>query len=103
VFRNSLLVVLHGFVYDRAVARGRKSRPVWDARGVRALRRHLDLTQEALARELGTRQQTVSEWETGQYRPRGISARVLSMVAERAGFRYGGGEERREREEEGEG
>ncbi|MBI3967911.1 MAG: hypothetical protein HY329_19915 [Chloroflexi bacterium] len=34
------------------------------------------------------RQQTVSEWETGQYRPRGASARLLTLIAERAGFEY---------------
>jgi len=60
----------------------------WDWRRVRALRMHLGLSQGALAGELGVRQQTVSEWETGQYAPRGASARVLSMVAERAGFDY---------------
>lgn len=65
-----------------------RRKPVWDADGVRALRRHLKLTQEEMARELGTRQQTVSEWETGMYRPRGISERLLSLIAERAGFRY---------------
>jgi len=70
------------------VKRGRLDRPVWDPRRVRALRRHLGLTQNDLARELGTRQQTISEWETGQYRPRGLSSRLLSLVAERAGFRY---------------
>lgn len=61
---------------------------MWDARRVRALRRHLGLTQDDLARELGTRQQTISEWETDQYRPRGTSSRLLSLIAERAGFRY---------------
>jgi DNA-binding transcriptional regulator YiaG len=60
----------------------------WDADSVRALRRHLGLSQDGLAEELGTRQQTVSEWETGRYRPRGASARVLAIVAERAGFEY---------------
>lgn len=55
---------------------------------MRALRTHLGLTQGALAGELGVRQQTVSEWETGQYAPRGASARLLSLVAERAGFDY---------------
>jgi DNA-binding transcriptional regulator YiaG len=55
---------------------------------VRALRSHLGLTQDALAQELGTRQQTVSEWETGQYRPRGASAKMLGIVAENAGFEY---------------
>jgi DNA-binding transcriptional regulator YiaG len=61
---------------------------MWDAGSVRGLRRHLALTQEQLAEELGVRQQTVSEWETGAYRPRGASVRLLTMVAERAGFRY---------------
>jgi DNA-binding transcriptional regulator YiaG len=60
----------------------------WDARRVRALRRHLGLSQDAMAGELGTRQQTVSEWETGQYQPRGTSAKLLGMIAERAGFEY---------------
>lgn len=61
----------------------------WDAGRLRALRRHLRMTQRELAGELNVRQQTVSEWETGQYRPRGASYRLLSLVAERAEFRYG--------------
>ena len=65
-----------------------KRRPAWDARKVRSLREHLGLTQEGLAQELNVRQQTVSEWETGQYRPRGASERLLAVVAERAGFVY---------------
>ena len=55
---------------------------------MRALRRHMGLSQDGLAGELGTRQQTISEWETGRYRPRGASARLLTIVAERAGFEY---------------
>ena len=76
------------------MGRPRKPRYVaqsWEAGSVRALRRHLRLTQDEMARELGIRQQTVSEWETGQYRPRGASARLLSMVAESAGFEYKAG------------
>jgi len=46
------------------------------------------MTQRQLAEELGMRQQTISEWETGAYRPRGASARLLSVIAERAGFEY---------------
>jgi DNA-binding transcriptional regulator YiaG len=61
----------------------------WDAGRVLALRRHMGLSQDGLAEELGIRQQTVSEWETGRYRPRGASARLLTLVAERAGFEYG--------------
>jgi len=37
---------------------------------------------------LGTRQQTISEWETGMYQPRGASAKLLTIVAERCGFKY---------------
>ncbi len=66
-------------------------RPVWNANKVRALRRHMELTQDEMARELGTRQQTISEWETGMYRPRGLSERLLGMVAEQAGFAYEAG------------
>jgi DNA-binding transcriptional regulator YiaG len=70
------------------MAKRARRKPAWDARSVRGLRRHLDLTQDGLAAELGVRQQTVSEWETGVYRPRGASERMLTIVAERAGFTY---------------
>ncbi|UCC90499.1 MAG: helix-turn-helix transcriptional regulator [Dehalococcoidia bacterium] len=60
----------------------------WDSKRIQALRRHLGLTQRELADKLGTRQQTISEWETGMYRPRGASATLLSMIAERAKFEY---------------
>ena len=60
----------------------------WDGEGIRALRQHLGLTQQGMADELGTRQQTISEWEREMYRPRGTSVRMLSIVAERAGFEY---------------
>src|SRR5688500_1902848 len=73
----------------RRPARPRRARyDAWDAQRVKALRRHLGYTQQQLSDELGTRQQTVSEWETGMYQPRGASARLLSLIAERAGFRY---------------
>ncbi len=76
------------------MAEGRRRRAAWGAEQVRALREQLRLTQQELAEELNVRQQTVSEWETGQYRPRGASERLLGMVAERAGFRYGDPEDR---------
>ena len=65
-----------------------RRKAVWQAGNIRALRRHLKLTQTELARELGARQQTISEWETGVYQPRGLTERLLSLVAERAGFSY---------------
>ena len=66
-----------------------KKRREWDSGRVRALREHMGLTQQGMADQLGTRQQTISEWETGMYQPRGASSTLLTMVAERAGFEYG--------------
>ena len=45
--------------------KGKTKRLPWDSKQVRALRCHLGLTQRALADQLGTRQQTISEWEKG--------------------------------------
>jgi len=71
--------------------RRKKKKRQWSKEEVRALRQHLNLTQAKLAEELGTRQQTISEWEKGMYRPRGASATLLSIVAERSGFTYRAG------------
>ena len=60
----------------------------WDSQSVQALRQYMGLTQRGLADRLGTRQQTISEWETGMYKPRGTSATLLSIVAEQARFKY---------------
>ncbi len=60
----------------------------WDSQRIQDLRRHLGLTQRELAEQLGTRQQTISEWETGMYQPRGASATLLSIVAEQSRFKY---------------
>jgi DNA-binding transcriptional regulator YiaG len=63
-------------------------KPRWDSQSIQALRQHLGLTQQEMAERLGTRQQTISEWETGMYQPRGASATLLSLVSERADFKY---------------
>jgi DNA-binding transcriptional regulator YiaG len=60
----------------------------WNADTIKALRQHMGLTQEEMSRELGTRQQTISEWETGMYKPRGATTTLLNIIAERAGFVY---------------
>ncbi|MFC1920293.1 helix-turn-helix domain-containing protein [Chloroflexota bacterium] len=64
---------------------GRKK---WDSESIRALRNHMGITQRELADRMGTRQQTISEWELGLYKPRGASSTLLSIVAERADFKY---------------
>ena len=54
----------------------------WSAESIARLRARLGLTQAGMARALGVRQQTVSEWETGRYEPRGASRRMLEHLAE---------------------
>jgi DNA-binding transcriptional regulator YiaG len=60
----------------------------WDAARVKALRAFLGMTQQMFANELGIRQQTVSEWEKGIYRPRGATVTLLNLIAERVGFKH---------------
>ncbi len=70
------------------MSKGKVNRSQWDSEYIRALRNHLGLTQRELADRLGTRQQTISEWEKGMYKPRGASSTLLSIIAERAKFEY---------------
>jgi|GEM_PF-1264077 len=80
---------LHLVVYYQGMKNEPKAKsPKWNKEKVRALRSHLQLTQTEMAAQLGTRQQTISEWEQGMYTPRGASATLLSIVAERANFKY---------------
>jgi DNA-binding transcriptional regulator YiaG len=66
----------------------------WSAEAIAGLRARLGLTQSGMAEALGVRQQTVSEWETGRYLPRGASVRMLRFLAEsRAPYDPPGGEE----------
>src|SRR5437879_4024098 len=67
----------------------RKAKYEWDSDKVKALREHMGLTQTEFAEELGTLQQTVSEWECGNHYPKGLSVRMLSIIAEKANFKYG--------------
>jgi len=60
----------------------------WQAENIHALRSHLGLSQTALSRELGIRQQTISEWETGMYAPRGASVTILTLLAVSSSFPF---------------
>ena len=61
---------------------------MWDGELVKALRHHLGLSQDELAEQLGMRQQTISDWETGAYAPRRATSKHLTLFAERANFPY---------------
>jgi DNA-binding transcriptional regulator YiaG len=81
---------------DDVPAPGRAGGEAWTAEAVAALRRRRGLSQAGMARLLGVRQQTISEWETGLHRPRGASARLLRLLAEeRAPYDAGQAEPRR--------
>lgn len=67
---------------------------LWNSGMIKALRQHMKMSQGELADELGVRQQTVSEWETGAYAPSRSTSKHLGLVAERAGFTYEVGGER---------
>jgi DNA-binding transcriptional regulator YiaG len=60
----------------------------WTPEDVVALREFLRCTQAELALKLGTRQQTISEWELGRHRPRGMSKQLLDQLAREVRF-YG--------------
>jgi predicted DNA-binding protein (UPF0251 family) len=55
----------------------------WNGEMVRALRLRSGLTQAQLAELLGVRQQTISEWERGIYRPTRARSKHLTLVAEK--------------------
>ena len=87
------LVVPNGGAYAYTVTRmdeqkrpprQRPRRPPeeWTAEKIAALRAEFGLSQANFADELGVRQQTVSEWETGRYTPRGATARMLEVLRE---------------------
>ena len=59
---------------------------LWDQNAVKALRKHMSLTQAKFAQELGVRRQTVSEWENGVYEPDRSTAKHLERIAEQKGF-----------------
>lgn len=62
---------------------------VWDGGLIKTVRNDLGMTQTELADELSIRQQTVSEWETGMYKPTRAMSKLLTIVVERAGVFFG--------------
>jgi DNA-binding XRE family transcriptional regulator len=54
----------------------------WTAAEIRELRWRLGWSQAELARRLGCRQQTVSEWETNAYEPQNAYSKLLDLLFE---------------------
>jgi DNA-binding XRE family transcriptional regulator len=66
----------------------RRRRAGWSSEQVKALREFAGWSQQEMADQLGMRQQTISEWETGKYSPRRSTGVLLEFIAERVGFTY---------------
>lgn len=52
---------------------------LWSGEKIRELRQRLGWSQAELARRLGCRQQTVSEWETNTYQPQNAYSQLLDQ------------------------
>lgn len=59
---------------------------LWNSDAIRALRKHMGMTQDQFAQEVGVRRQTVSEWENGKYEPDRPVTKLLGLIAEQADF-----------------
>ena len=59
---------------------------VWQQDAIKALRKHMSLTQAQFAQELGVRRQTVSEWENGVYDPDRSTTKFLELIAKQTKF-----------------
>ncbi|MFG6095591.1 helix-turn-helix transcriptional regulator [Leptothoe sp. ISB3NOV94-8A] len=59
---------------------------VWQQDAIKALRKHMSLTQAQFAQELGVRRQTVSEWENGVYDPDRSKTKFLELIAKQSNF-----------------
>jgi DNA-binding transcriptional regulator YiaG len=58
----------------------------WTAISIKDLRDKLSWSQSEIARRLGCRQQTISEWERGLYEPHNAYSKLLDMLAEQVEF-----------------
>ena len=61
---------------------------IWNSSTIKSLRLSTDMSQTDLAKKVGVRQQTISEWETETYRPRGASVKMLNMIALDFGYDF---------------
>lgn len=63
-----------------------ESTMAWDSASIHSLRKHISASQAALAEIIGVRQQTISEWERGVYKPKKSMCKYLMLIAERYNF-----------------
>ena len=61
---------------------------LWNSDLIKGLRTHMGVSQAELAEQLGVRQQTISEWETGIYAPSLKISKYLNLFAREVQFKY---------------
>ena len=61
---------------------------LWNGELIKALRRHMGLTQAEFAKKLGVRQTTISQWESNNYQIPLSMSKYLELVASTAKFQY---------------
>lgn len=54
--------------------------PLFDAKDIKRIREHANVSQTLFARYLNTSESTVQKWETGQKRPSGMALKLLRIV-----------------------
>ena len=54
--------------------------PEFNAKEIKRIREHANVSQPVFARYLNTSESTVQKWETGQKRPSGMALRLLSVI-----------------------
>jgi DNA-binding transcriptional regulator YiaG len=59
---------------------------LWQQDAIKALRKHMGLTQSEFSQEIGVRRQTVSEWENGAYDPDRSTTKFLELIAKQSDF-----------------
>jgi DNA-binding transcriptional regulator YiaG len=59
---------------------------IWKQNAIKALRKHMGLTQAEFADQVGVRRQTVSEWENGVYEPDRSTTKFLGLIAQQSAF-----------------
>ena len=79
-------VTFHKFQAEYNIQRKDDGKILWHQDAIKALRKHMRLTQAQFAQELGVRRQTVSEWENGVYDPDRSKLKFLELIAKQANF-----------------
>lgn len=66
----------------------KKPRIIWHPDEIKALRKHLGMTQVEFARKLGCAPEVISTWENGHKHPIPVFSNIMLRIAEESKFSY---------------